>query len=279
MKIRNIPFGYCYKEGQVEVDKEESKTLIEIFKNYLDGMSLLKISQELNNKKIEYMTNIISWNKSRIKKIIDDERYLGNETYPRIIDKETYDRLQKIKQSKNTQKTINRKSEIFKLNVPIICSNCNSHMHRRRDNRCNQMYRWTCENKECKTIIQIEDEELLQKVTNILNMIIDNPDIIDTTNKSNNNNYNNENTITNKDEAYLPKEEMQKKIISSISEIYSKIDTYPYISRRIKYEFEKSEKIKEFQLELFNNTVKLIKLYENKEIGLTLVNNQYVDMG
>lgn len=275
MKIRNIPFGYCYKEGQVEVNKEEAKTLIEIFKSYLDGMSLLKISKELNEKKIEYMKGTVSWNQSRIKRIIDDKRYLGDETYPKIIDNETYNKLHQIKQSKNTQKNVDRKSDIFKLNVPIICGNCNGHMSRRTDNRQINKVKWDCKNKNCKTIIQVEDEELLQKATNILNMIIDNPQIIDVNIENNNN----ENTLTNFTREYLPKEEMQNKILSSISEKYSKIDSTPYISRIIRYEFEKTEKIKEFQLELFNNTVKSIKLYENKNVGLTLVNNQYVDMG
>ena len=38
-KNRVIPFGYCMRNGEVTVDFAESKAVIEIFEEYLNGSS------------------------------------------------------------------------------------------------------------------------------------------------------------------------------------------------------------------------------------------------
>lgn len=85
MKIRNIPFGYQMENGIITLHPSESGTVREIFTAYLDGQSLLQIANSLNERNIEYMPGVTGWNKARLKRIIEDERYLGSESYPAII--------------------------------------------------------------------------------------------------------------------------------------------------------------------------------------------------
>lgn len=84
VKIRNIPYGYQYKNGSIAIQEKETETVKRIFTEYLNGLSLLKIAEHLNNEQIEYMLGVCGWNKSRIKRIIEDERYLGTSSYPRL---------------------------------------------------------------------------------------------------------------------------------------------------------------------------------------------------
>lgn len=104
MKIRNIPFGYQMENGRITPHPAESETVREIFTAYLDGQSLLQIANSLNERNIEYMPGVTGWNKARLKRIIEDERYLGSESYPAMIGQADFSEAQKIKAERNTQK-------------------------------------------------------------------------------------------------------------------------------------------------------------------------------
>ena len=82
MKNRTVPYGYRYENGIIVLHPQESKIVKRICKAYLDGQSLLAIATWLNEEQIEYMPEVIGWNKARLKRIIEDERYLGKEPYP-----------------------------------------------------------------------------------------------------------------------------------------------------------------------------------------------------
>ena len=68
---------------------QESEIVKRICESYLNGQSLLTIATWLNEEQIEYMPGVIGWNKARLKRIIEDERYLGKEPYPAILAEET----------------------------------------------------------------------------------------------------------------------------------------------------------------------------------------------
>ena len=102
MKIRNIPFGYQMENGRITPHPAESETVREIFTAYLDGQSLLQIANSLNERNIEYMPGVTGWNKARLKRIIEDERYLGSESYPAMIGQADFSEAQKIKAERNT---------------------------------------------------------------------------------------------------------------------------------------------------------------------------------
>ena len=104
MKNRTLPYGYQCCNGITVLHPQESEIVKRIFESYLNGQSLLTIATWLNEEQIEYMPGVIGWNKARLKRIIEDERYLGKEPYPAILAKETYTAMQKIKEKRNTQK-------------------------------------------------------------------------------------------------------------------------------------------------------------------------------
>ncbi|WP_337943078.1 recombinase family protein [Ruthenibacterium lactatiformans] len=90
MKIRNIPYGYQYENGRIVLAETDSQIVREICSDYLIGSSMLEISDQLNDRGVEYIPGVTRWNKGRIKRILEDRRYTGIELYPAIIDQETY---------------------------------------------------------------------------------------------------------------------------------------------------------------------------------------------
>ena len=84
-KNRVIPFGYCMRNGEITVDFNESKAVARIFEEYLNGSSLQQIARLMESEKIRYSEDSEHWNKNMVKRIIENEKYLGNEKYPQII--------------------------------------------------------------------------------------------------------------------------------------------------------------------------------------------------
>lgn len=178
MKNRNIPFGYRFEDGKIVVNPDEQNTLQRICSEYLDGRSLLQIANGLESDKVEFAPGIITWNKARIMRIVDDDRYLGNATYPQVIDEATLERLRSRKASRNTQTSTDRQSGIYLLKVPIICPSCGNSMHRLQDTRCKCTQKWVC--NQCHIQIKKEDTELMEDITTLLNALIQRPEIIRT---------------------------------------------------------------------------------------------------
>ena len=86
--------------------------------------------------------------------------------------------MREIKSGKNNQKEVDRKSDIFQLGVPVLCPICNQKMHRRCNNSQRAKDRWACTSLDCKEMIIKADGEMIEGLTELLNMVIANPDII-----------------------------------------------------------------------------------------------------
>lgn len=281
MKIRNIPYGYQYKNGSIAIQTEETETVTRIFTEYLNGLSLLKIAEQLNNKQIEYMPGVCGWNKSRIKRIIEDERYLGTNGYPPIIDEDMHKTLMRIKSEKNTQKGTNRKEDIFNLGVPILCPKCGSKMCRRHDSNRKCQDWWLCQNNNCKNIISISDNDLIYGITECLNTVISNPDIIETITdvdkESSLDVYRLENEISRMLDSHgFDKSSLRKKMLECVSLKYTNIDSQKYISKRLKADFANASPLIDFSMDLFNRTVKTITFSTDGAVSIILVNDQQI---
>ncbi|MBR1432255.1 MAG: recombinase family protein [Ruminiclostridium sp.] len=128
---RNIPFGYMMRGGKYLTEPAESEAVRQIFDMYLNGMSLKSIAAEMT---VPYNTNKPLWNRNMVSRILENKRYLGDDTYPQIIDRDTFDRANAIKSEKgksalpvdNTTKYLRslieygRNTECKRLNVNDI---------------------------------------------------------------------------------------------------------------------------------------------------------------
>ena len=88
---RVIPFGYCMKNGEITTNPKEVYAVSTIFREYLNGSSFLQIAKLMESEKIRYTEDSDRWNKNMVKRIIENEKYLGTDKYPQIIDDDTLD--------------------------------------------------------------------------------------------------------------------------------------------------------------------------------------------
>lgn len=281
MKNRNIPYGYYFTKGCIAIHPQEQEILTAIYDRYLSGKSLLHIATELNAQSVEFMPGVIGWNKARLKRILEDERYLGNEAYPALIPQKTYADVQKIKDARNTQKNIDRKADIFQITVPVRCPVCGSEMHRRSDTRIKCKQRWTCKKDDCRKLIAISDEELLGSITELLNSVIVAPERICipklATQEPSKELLRLNNEIGRTLEGFsIQKEALRKKLLQSVSLKYKDIDNAVYTAKRLKADFANASPLSNFSPELFNRAVSELQLSENGSVILILTNDQQI---
>lgn len=279
MKNRNIPFGYRFEDGKIAVNPDEQNTLQRICSEYLDGRSLLQIANGLESDKVEFAPGIITWNKARIMRIVDDDRYLGNATYPQIIDEATVKRLRSRKTSRNTQTSTDRQSGIYLLKVPVVCPACGKPMHRLQDTRCKCTQKWVC--NQCHIQIKKEDAELMEDIVGLLNGLIRNPEIVRSVQpgqaEPSIEQLRLDNEITRVLEGYdFDKDALREKLYQRASLDYLQIGDKAYVEHKLKMTLEQHDILDSFDSELTNRIVKLISLAENGSVSIILINDQEI---
>ncbi|MBR5383360.1 MAG: integrase [Clostridia bacterium] len=80
----HTPLGYRIVNGAAVVDKAAALKLRTLYGNYLAGMSLEKAAKEAGFEMYH----------ASVKRLLMTRRYLGDDFYPVIIDRETFDKVQ-----------------------------------------------------------------------------------------------------------------------------------------------------------------------------------------
>ena len=177
-KNRNIPFGYTMKKGEIIAEPTESQAVKDIFKLYLDGKSMSEIARQMSISQISYNGITFDWNKNMVKRILENEKYLGKDGYPVLIDNETFNHANARKKSKAT--SVNEISEELKIIRNLsYCTECGHRLSRFGGNT--QTDKWDCRNPECSRFnYRLTDNMIKDILLHILNAVIANPDLLDT---------------------------------------------------------------------------------------------------
>lgn len=78
--MSHTPYGYKIINGKAVVDKQAAKQIKTLFQSYLSGDSLATAAKKANIKAFH----------AGISRMIQNNRYLGDEYYPAIIDPDEY---------------------------------------------------------------------------------------------------------------------------------------------------------------------------------------------
>ena len=79
---RKILYGYRIRNGILEIVPEEQQTVKRIFTLYNAGASYQGISDALNQGNIPYSQEVPLWNKHKVKRLLENPRYTGQDDYP-----------------------------------------------------------------------------------------------------------------------------------------------------------------------------------------------------
>ena len=174
---RVIPFGYCMKNGEITTEPKEVYAVEEIFREYLNGSSFLQIAKLMESEKIRYSEDSDRWNKNMVKRIIENEKYLGTDKYPQIIDEETF----KTANEKRVRKATTFNSicdDLQEIRKVTYCLECGEKLFRRTNGKGREY--WNCGNPDCfKYEYRLTDQMIIGAVLTVLNTAIANPSLIE----------------------------------------------------------------------------------------------------
>lgn len=282
MKNRRFPYGYEMRNGVIVLHTKEANIVKQIFSQYLNGENLKNIAERLTENQIEFLPGEYGWNKSRIKRMIEDKRYIGNDTYPAIIGEDIFQQANAEKNSRRTNISPIVTAEKKLLTHKVICTNCGRKLFHNTDSRLRNSEKWFCKNEDCKFSVYMTVAELEYEITEILNLLISNPKFTeyeetDIQAEPSLEIIRMENEIERQLESIdFDKTEIQNMILQCAAKKYDEYKSVQHITDRLKADFEKSSPLSAFNMELFDRTVFAVIIDIDKKVSLKLKNNKII---
>ena len=173
MKIRNIPFGYEVVGGRYVVNNGEAEIISSIYNMYLSGKTLLGIAEALTEQEVTYFEDTKVWNKNMVSRILADERYLGNETFPRLVDSNNFNLAKNIRAEKGGKKAV-LTPLMATVKDMLFCAECGETFS--RINKWRTREKWICKGK-CKCSVYLDDRTICESILSVLNRAIREPNL------------------------------------------------------------------------------------------------------
>ncbi len=168
-KNRRIPFGYMMQNGIITTNPAEVLAVLTIFSEYMAGKSLNSIAKNMG---VPYSDNMV-WNKNMVKRVLENEKYLGNETYPQLISDDVF-RVVNVRKSAKATSLCIVPDELQEVRNLTVCKECSKRIFRTKSEL------WDCRYKNCHPFLfKLTDEMLTGAILNILNTVIANPMLIE----------------------------------------------------------------------------------------------------
>ena len=177
-KNRYIPYGYSVRNGHTVIEHNEAEIIRMIFSNYINGASLQNIAELLTEEQIPYTEKTTRWDKARIARILDNSRYAGTSEYDPIIDAGTFEAASTMKTARQRCRYVEETRAIALIRNKMRCAECGSPMSHHVTSSGKTKESWTCTNDACGIRVRISDNDLLSKLTLVLNRIIRNTELL-----------------------------------------------------------------------------------------------------
>ena len=101
-----VPYGYAITDGVVTVDERAADQVRDFFEKYISGLSLAVAGEQAGIQKTHSSMGLI----------LKNINYLGNDVYPAMIDKETFDKAEEVRSKR--AKDLGRIVELAAFSAP-----------------------------------------------------------------------------------------------------------------------------------------------------------------
>lgn len=179
---RHIPLGYRIQNGRVEIQRESAKLVKEIFMEYLSGISTNQIAKELMEKGILNASSKPLWNHGTVGKVLENWRYLGDEFYPPLIEKEVFEKVQQRRKEQASALGRVRQPDSY-VNQSIwsrllACGECGQPYRKYREKK--KQPKWRCKHYLYKNRVLcrndvLSEPQLEQAYIKAINQVIEKP--------------------------------------------------------------------------------------------------------
>jgi len=163
MRNRKLLYGYIIQSGEIAIEPKEKIVVKRIFSSYIEGFSYQGIADMLNEDGLPYSSEDREWNKNKVKRLLENPRYIGENEYPAIITAKTFAQVQTVIQSKARKGGSKRERPALKLAAKLYCEECGQKLQRIGGNQQKPgVIYLKC--LECGKLFSIADDELLAEI-------------------------------------------------------------------------------------------------------------------
>ena len=281
MRNRSIPFGYQYQNGVLAAHPQESQTVQAVFAAYLSGEPLSKIAAHLTAMLVEYLPGRWQWDKARVKRLLDNDKYIGNGEFPPIIKGKDFRMAHQMKENANTNRQpVDEDVKLFK--GMTHCHHCGNAMVRRMDSRMEYPVTWKC--PACDYFLPLPDEEFKQRVFLLQKKLADKPLLAEKEEETIPVTSMEARRLTNEifrrlDSGDFSEDELVDLALQCGLKNYEAITSAQHITDRLTATLLHAGSLSAFDRELFQRTVSEIHLTRKGEILLKLQNGVFVGEG
>jgi len=256
--------------GEIIANEPEAAAVRKVFCLYLSGVSL----QDISGAMIVPYNDSVNWDKHKVKRILDNSKYIGMDGYPKLIDERDFLAAGRLKPGKCVSSPLPCSQEIQLLKAVAVCSECGKRFIRKPNRHGNA--RWRCLNQHCSSKISLLDDDLKHIVNALLNDIIRNSALL----KASQPNHQEpiaviklQNEVNQEMSKARPGADTQKLLLSLSAEKYTACnDTHSTLA--IREIFEKHEPADQFNCGLFVAAVGKVLVSRDAHITLRLKNGQ-----
>ena len=281
MRNRTIPFGSQYQNGVLAVHPQESQTVREVFAADLSGEPLSRIAAHLTAKLVEYLPGRWQWDKARVKRLLDNSKYMGEGDFPQLITEKQFQMAHQKKESANTNH--HSMDEDIKLFKGLTrCHHCGSSMMRRKDSRFEKPVTWKC--PQCDYFLPLPDEELKRRVFLLQKKLVNKPLLAEKEESEISAPSLEARRLTNEiyrklDSGSFSEEDLVNLALQCAAKNFETINSARHITDRLTATLLHAGPLSAFDRELFERTVSEIHLTRKGEILLKLQNGVFVGEG
>ena len=163
MNHRKTLYGYQIRDGEIAVVEEEAILVRRVFSLYTGGLSYQKISDLLNREKVPYSQEAPAWDKHKVKRLLENPLYTGQDGYPAIIDKVGFEETQSHIHEKTAGYAPRTERPVLRLKGYLRCSKCGAPLRRvaGKNRRADTLY-LKC--GSCGAMVTIPDDTLLSEI-------------------------------------------------------------------------------------------------------------------
>ncbi len=130
MTNRKILYGYQIRDGALEIVPEEQQVVLMVYTLYNAGASYQNISDALNRQNIPFSPEAPLWNKHKVKRVLENTRYIGKDGYPVMIDESDFQAVQEKISEKGVKYQAQGKVTLLDRLKPYFRCICNGKMVR-----------------------------------------------------------------------------------------------------------------------------------------------------
>ena len=176
MAVRKTPYGYRLSGGRIVTDEKEAAIIRQIFADKAGGISGTQLADRLNQSDIKYFCENSARASDRVYSILRDERYLGKDGYPQIIDEDIFQKARgSLVRTNRTPKT-----DVYTILKKLtVCSECGKNMVHFSCRTGKKQ--WRCTTKGCVNFKpSFTDDEFHRAIIGIITSVTDEPQKLDT---------------------------------------------------------------------------------------------------